>query len=52
MTNEYRQAVQNLKHKQLMYELASQDFEEVAYHEMKAAEARVEALVREAKEAM
>lgn len=49
MKDEYRQAIEDLNVKRVMYSLASEDFEEVAYHELRAAEARVEALVREAK---
>lgn len=49
MNKEYRQAIEDLNVKRVMYSLASEDFEEVAYLEMKAAEARVEALLREAK---
>ncbi len=49
MNKEYRQAIEDLNVKRVMYSLASQEFEEVAYHELKAAEARVEALVRESK---
>lgn len=49
MNKEYRQAVEDLNVKRVMYSLASEDFEDVAYHELKAAEARVEALLREAK---
>jgi len=50
MTEELRQALKNLKAKIDMYNLATEEFEEVAYHEMKAAQARVNALLKEAKE--
>ena len=52
MTEEFRQAIKNLKAKIDMYNLATEKFEEVAYYEMKAAQARVNALIKEAKEVL
>lgn len=52
LTEEYRQALEDLNVKRAMYEIADKDYEEVAYHELKAAEARVEAIIKAAKEAM
>lgn len=50
MNEEYRQALEDLNVKTTMYALASEKFEEVAYLEMKAAQARVDAIIKEAKE--
>ena len=52
MSEELRQAVEDLKHKYAMYLLANEDFEKTAWHEWKAAEARVDALIREKKGAL
>lgn len=49
MTKEYRQALEDLNVKRAMYDIAEEDYEEVAYHELKAAEARVMALIKEQK---
>ncbi len=49
MTEEYRQALEDLNVKRAMYDIADEDYEEVAYHELKAAEARVMALIKEQK---
>lgn len=46
---EYLQALEDLRVKRAAYDFAEPEFEEVAYHEMKAAQARVEALAREMK---
>jgi len=52
MNEELRQAIKNLKAKIDMYNLSTEEFEEVAYYEMKAAQARVNALIKEAKEVL
>ena len=49
MDEELRQAVEDLKYKQEQYLAANKIFEETAYHELKAAQARVDALIKEAK---
>lgn len=49
MPNEYQQALEDLKIKQFNYGLASEAYESVAYHEMKAAEERVNAIIRDLK---
>lgn len=50
MDEELRQAVEDLKYKQEQYLAADEIFEETAYHELKAAQARVDAIVKKAKE--
>lgn len=50
MPEELRQALQELRRTEANLKEVNTDFEEVAYHELKAAQARVNALVKEAKE--
>ena len=49
MNDEYRQALQVLEDKRVAYEMAEGNYIDVAYHELKAAEARVMAIINEAK---
>lgn len=47
MTDEYRQALAELEMARTNYDNAEENFESTAYHELKAAEERVMALIRE-----
>lgn len=47
MTDEYRQALKELERARANYDETSELFESIAYHELKAAEERVMALIRE-----
>lgn len=49
MTDEYRQALEKLEIARQNYEIAEENFENTAYFELKAAEERVMALIRERK---
>lgn len=51
MNEELKQAIKDLNYKQRQYFYADTEFEPVAYHELKAAQARVDAIIKEAKEA-
>lgn len=46
INSEYHEALEDLKIKQFNYGLASEEYEAVAYYEMKAAEERVNAIIR------
>jgi len=50
VNDEIRQAIADLNHKRIMYSLSSEEFEDVMYHEMRAAELRLSALIKEQKE--
>lgn len=50
MNEELKQAIKDLNYKQRQYFYADTEFEPVAYHELKAAQARVDALIKEIKE--
>ena len=50
MTNEYRQAINELKRTQANLQVIDPKFQEVAILEHEAAKARINALVKEAKE--
>ena len=43
-------AILELEHKREIFKYVSEDFEDVAYYEMKAAEARVNSIIKEEKE--
>jgi len=47
MPDELKKAIEDLRHKEKQYHCADPIFEGVAYHELKAAEARVDALIKE-----
>ncbi|WP_312668465.1 hypothetical protein [Tissierella praeacuta] len=47
MTDEYRQALLDLERARQNYDETLEEFEGVAYHELKAAEERVMAIIRE-----
>ncbi|MEY8416706.1 hypothetical protein AAK964_10425 [Tissierella praeacuta] len=47
MTDEYRQALKELEKARANYDETLEEFEGVAYHELKAAEERVAAIIRE-----
>lgn len=49
MTDEYRQALAVLEKARTNYDNAEENFESTAYHELKAAEERVMAIIREQK---
>lgn len=49
MTDEYRQALVALENARAKYEIVEENFEGVAYHELKLAEERVMAIIRERK---
>ena len=51
VNEELKQAIKDLNYKQRQYFYADTEFEPVAYHELKAAQARVDAIIKEAKEA-
>lgn len=50
MTDEYRQALAELERARANYDEVNRNFESTAYHELKAAEERVMAIIREFKE--
>lgn len=50
MNEEYRQALEDLEVKRTLYAHANKNYEAVAYHEMKAAEEKVRAIIEEIKE--
>lgn len=50
MNKELEQAIADLKRKQEQYLAANETFEPVAYHELRAAQERVNVLIKEAKE--
>lgn len=50
MNEEYRQALEDLEVKRTLYAHANKNYEAVAYHEMKAAEERVIAIIKEMKQ--
>lgn len=50
MNTELKKAVSDFNHKRSQYFFADPEFEAVAWHQYKAAEARVDALIKEAKE--
>lgn len=48
--SEIGQAIRELTYKERQFMFATAEFEPVAYHELKAAQARVDALIKEIKE--
>ncbi len=48
---EMKSAVRQVEYKKRQYMFATAEYEAVAWHEMKAAQARLDALIREAKAA-
>lgn len=46
---EMKQAIEELEYKKRQFMLATAEFEPVAWHELRAAEARVDALIKEKK---
>ena len=50
MLNELQAAIEDLKEKQIIWGLANEEYEPIAYHNMKAAEERVKAIIKTSKE--
>lgn len=50
LNEKYRQALKELERARCNYDETSNDFEGVAYHELRAAEDRVMAIIKERKE--
>lgn len=49
MLNELQAAIEDLKEKQIIWNIANEEYEPTAYYNMKAAEERVNAIIRNMK---